>query len=129
VDQDQLNPYVAYEGNVVRVPHNPQVERLFWKKISVTIDTKNWALFDKSQKKTFFSRTGKLPNSIRDPKMQSSMKCAKPFATKKPIDMWNIKIIIQVLRNPHKTTKASTISMIGTDNTIALNSKLSSVIQ
>jgi len=23
VDQDQLNPYVAYEGYVVRVPHNP----------------------------------------------------------------------------------------------------------
>jgi hypothetical protein len=22
VDQDQLNPYVAYEGYVVRVPHN-----------------------------------------------------------------------------------------------------------
>jgi len=25
VDQDQLNPYVAYEGYVVRVPHNPQL--------------------------------------------------------------------------------------------------------
>jgi hypothetical protein len=23
VDQDQLNPYEAYEGYVVRVPHNP----------------------------------------------------------------------------------------------------------
>jgi hypothetical protein len=23
VDQDQLNPYVAYEGYVARVPHNP----------------------------------------------------------------------------------------------------------
>ena len=23
MDQDQLNPYVAYEGYVVRVPHNP----------------------------------------------------------------------------------------------------------
>jgi len=23
VDQDPLNPYVAYEGYVVRVPHNP----------------------------------------------------------------------------------------------------------
>ena len=23
VDQDQLNPCVAYEGYVVRVPHNP----------------------------------------------------------------------------------------------------------
>jgi hypothetical protein len=23
VDQDQLNPYVANEGYVVRVPHNP----------------------------------------------------------------------------------------------------------
>ena len=23
MDQDQLNPYVAYEGCVVRVPHNP----------------------------------------------------------------------------------------------------------
>jgi hypothetical protein len=23
VDQDQLNPYVAYEGYVVRVPHHP----------------------------------------------------------------------------------------------------------
>ena len=23
VDQDQLNPYVAYEGYVVRIPHNP----------------------------------------------------------------------------------------------------------
>jgi hypothetical protein len=23
VDQDQLNPYMAYEGYVVRVPHNP----------------------------------------------------------------------------------------------------------
>jgi hypothetical protein len=26
VDQDQLNPYVAYEGYVVRVPHNPLVK-------------------------------------------------------------------------------------------------------
>jgi len=25
VDQDQLNPYVAYEGYVVRVPHNLQL--------------------------------------------------------------------------------------------------------
>ena len=25
MDQDQLNPYVAYEGYVVRVPHNPQL--------------------------------------------------------------------------------------------------------
>jgi hypothetical protein len=25
VDQDQLNPYVAKEGYVVRVPHNPQL--------------------------------------------------------------------------------------------------------
>ena len=24
MDQDQLNPYVAYEGYVVRVPHNPR---------------------------------------------------------------------------------------------------------
>jgi len=28
VDQDQLNPYVAYEGYVVRVPHNPLKLRL-----------------------------------------------------------------------------------------------------
>ena len=26
MDQDQLNPYVAYEGYVVRVPHNAQYE-------------------------------------------------------------------------------------------------------
>ena len=26
VDQDQLNPYVAYEGYVVRVPHNPLLQ-------------------------------------------------------------------------------------------------------
>lgn len=25
MDQDQLNPYVAYEGYVVRVPHNPLI--------------------------------------------------------------------------------------------------------
>ena len=25
MDQDQLNPYVAHEGYVVRVPHNPQL--------------------------------------------------------------------------------------------------------
>jgi len=25
VDQDQLNPYVAYEGYVVRVPHHPHM--------------------------------------------------------------------------------------------------------
>jgi hypothetical protein len=25
MDQDQLNPYVAYEGYVVRVPHKPQL--------------------------------------------------------------------------------------------------------
>jgi len=25
VDQDQFNPYVAYEGYVVRVPHNPHL--------------------------------------------------------------------------------------------------------
>jgi len=24
VDQDQLNPYVANEGYVIRVPHNPR---------------------------------------------------------------------------------------------------------
>ena len=28
VDQDQLNPYVVYEGHVVRVPHNPQLAYL-----------------------------------------------------------------------------------------------------
>jgi len=36
VDQDQLNPYVAYEGYVVRVPHNPLTsvsvtDELLWK--------------------------------------------------------------------------------------------------
>jgi hypothetical protein len=29
VDQDQLNPYVAYEGYVVRVPHNPLVNQIY----------------------------------------------------------------------------------------------------
>ena len=29
VDQDQLNPYVANEGYVVRVPHNPPKFGLF----------------------------------------------------------------------------------------------------
>ena len=33
VDQDQLNQYAAYEGYVVRVPHNPHCAGLFKVKI------------------------------------------------------------------------------------------------
>jgi hypothetical protein len=39
VDQDQLIPYVAYEGYVVRVPHNPlSVEIVYETRSAETIN-------------------------------------------------------------------------------------------
>ncbi len=35
VDQDQLNPYVANEGYVVRVPHNPRIFNFAKRKIYI----------------------------------------------------------------------------------------------